>query len=383
MRCLLRFALLAAVLFVIAASPAIAQGPPPGGAPVYNPKSAAVQQPPTNTQASSQPPAWAQYQSNVPIFNPAYPNAPNYGGGGWGGGYSAYTGNNANGYLNGAANMTVANAQYNLTTQQARIVQQQADREMIATRRAASDERDYERDKWWKENDPDITRQKDIDRALRRALNDPPKLEIWSAIALNPILIDLQKAEAAGVRGPSVIIEPDMLPHIVLTDGTTYDGAGVLKDLTKFNWPLPLRRMSFNEQRAKVEELTRKAIQQGRTEGIVTPELYDELDTAVFVMQGQLESQVGDLTPTQYVQGARYIKELRGSLKVLTNDNVKKYLGNAWVAKGDNVFDLIHNMTFQGLKFAPCVPGDETYYTVLHQLLVTYETRLHQYSAPR
>ena len=99
--------------------------------------------PSEDTQAASQA-AINNNKANVPIFNPAYPNPSGGGAVGPYGGYYGGVTTPAQGYMNGAANVTVANAQYQLTTQQARIVQQQANREMLATRRAANDERDYE-----------------------------------------------------------------------------------------------------------------------------------------------------------------------------------------------------------------------------------------------
>jgi hypothetical protein len=360
---------------LFAFQPPPAPGPQPG---MYNPRSAAVQAPPQQTQGSSQA-AIASLQSTVPIFNPAYPN-PSNGGGGYypyGGGYTTPT----EGYLNGAANVTVANAQYQLTTQQARIVKEQANREMLATRRAAMDARDYETKKWFKENDPDTARIHAAERALRRAMNDPPSVEIWAGDSLNAIYADLRRAEQSGVRGPSVLIDPQILPHINLTTGTTtLQGVGMLKDLTKFDWPQIMRRSDFDDDRKGIEEMTRKAVGQVKTGGQVDVNLLDQLDSAMLGLQGKLESQVQELTPTQYVRANRYVKEIRDSLKIFQDPMVKDYFTNKYEAKGDTIAQLVQNMMGQGLRFAPAAPGDEPSYTILHTLMVTYETRLQQYA---
>jgi hypothetical protein len=323
--------------------------------------------------------AIAANQSTVPIFNPAYPNAP--GGGGYG--YGGWTNTTpAQGYLNGAANVTVANAQYQLTTQQARIVKEQANREMLATRQAANDQRDYETKKWFKENDPETIRQHQMERDLRRAMNDPPSVEIWSGDALNPIYRDIQHAEMANVRASPVPIEPWVLPHINLTTGTTtLQGVGVLKDLTKFDWPQILRREDYADDRKNIEEKMRQAVSQVKSGGQADVDLLDQLDGAMMGLQGKLESQVQDLTPTQYVRANRYVKEVRDSLKIFQDPMVKDYFNSKYEAKGDTVSQLVRNMMDQGLRFAPAATGDETAYTVLHRLMVTYDLRLQQYAA--
>ncbi len=42
------------------------------------------------------------------------------------------------------------------------------------------------------------------------------------------------------------------------------------------------------------------------------------------------------------------------------------------------VAELVQQMTRQGLRFAPAVSGDESYYTVLHRALVDYDNSVSQ-----
>jgi hypothetical protein len=349
---------------------------PPGG--IYNPGSSVVQPPPQQMQGSSRA-ATPSLQSTVPIFNPTYPNPSSVGGYGWGGGgWTTPT----QGYLNGAANVTVANAQYLLTEQQARIVKEQANREMIATRQAANDQLDYETKKWFKENDPETIRQHQMARDLRRAMNDPPSVEIWSGDALNAIRRDIEHAETAGVRASPVGIDQSILPHINLTTGTTtLQGVGMLKNLTKWDWPQILRRADYKEDRKEIEDMMRKAVTQVKSSGEPDVDLLDMLDGAMLRLQGKLDSQVNDLTPSQYVRANRYVKEVRDSLKVFNDPMVKDYFNNTYEAKGDTVAELVRNMMDKGLRFAPAATGDETSYTVLHRLMVTYDLRLQQYAS--
>jgi hypothetical protein len=286
----------------------------------------------------------------------------------------------AGGFMQGAADLTVANAQYQLTTQQARIVKEQANREAILTRRATLEQQQYEREGWLDRIDPEKAKQKDLERALRRSMNDPPLVEIWSGTALNAIFKDLKTAQSAGFRAPSVPLDPDMLAHVNLTTGVTTAGVGMLKNLTKFNWPLILRKGSYQEGRQKVEGLTRMAVDQVSS-GNIDADLLDKLNEAVDGMETQVVNGAKEMTPTQYIQGTRYLHELKDSLKVLQDPNVGNYFNGRYRAQGATVADLVQNMSSQGLQFAAAASGDEPYYTALHQALVTYETRLRQMGA--
>ncbi len=353
---------------------------PAGGPPLYNPWAAPVQQPSAKMQANAQATTPAP-QSTVPIFNPAYPNAPQVGWPGYGG-YPGY-GGGYGGYLNGAANMTVANAQYQLTTQQARVVREQANQDSLKTQRSINDEMRYEKDDWMKRHDPNTVRQENQEWELRRAVNDPPKAEIWSGQALNAILQDINKCRMAGLQAPPVPLDPFMLPLINLTDGTTRDGAGMLSNMTRFNWPMALREPAYQEARQQVEQLTRQAVSQAQTSAGVDVGVLDQLNQAMASMQGQLDNAAPDMTPDAYIGAARYLKDLKGSLKSLQDPNAANYFNGKWRAQGSTVDQLAQYMISQGLTFAPASPNGETAYTALHQAMVDYDYRLHQQGSPR
>jgi hypothetical protein len=367
----------AALLAAILSAPAFAQSSAPAdssGAPAYSPTSAAVRQPAATLQATAQP--TVPLQSSVPIFNPAYPPAASGGYGGWGWGGLGPGTNPYYGYLEGAADVTIANAQYQLTIQQARIVREQANREALLTRRATIEQQNWEREDWLKRYDPDAVRRRDQERDLRRSQNDPPASEIWSGAALNDLVRDIQKAESAGVRASAVPLDPDMLARLNLTSGTTYAGAGMLKDLTRFNWPMGLRKGAYQEARKKIEDLARMAVEQlmgGNLDGDVV----SKLDDAVNDLTSSIKDAPPDMTPTQYIQATRYLRELKESLKVLQDPNAANYFGK-WKAKGSSVGELVANMSAQGLTFGPATSGDEASYTALHRALVTYDYRLRQ-----
>jgi hypothetical protein len=278
--------------------------------------------------------------------------------------------------MQGAANLTVANAQYQLTTQQARIVREQANRENLATRKATLQEQQYESQQWQQQYDPNAMRQRDIEHALRSSMNDPPKAEIWSGDALNALLQNIQKAQASGVAVPPVPVPPDLLAHINVTTGTTYQGVGMLKNLTRFNWPQALRGGAYKMQREEIEQMCRTAVDQVKS-GNVDADLLDKLNEAVKNLGEQVDAAAAQITPTQLVQSMRYVRELKQSFKVLQDPNVADYFSK-YKAQGGTVDQLVQNMSGQGLKFAPAAPGDEPSYTALHTDMVAYVTRLQQ-----
>jgi hypothetical protein len=86
------------------------------------------------------------------------------------------------GYLQGAADITRANAQYYSTIQQAKLLRQDAIRSSIQTRRAFLEEAEYERSRM-----PDPLKLRELSAAneLNRARANPPLNDIWSARSLN------------------------------------------------------------------------------------------------------------------------------------------------------------------------------------------------------
>jgi hypothetical protein len=231
-----------------------------------------------------------------------------------------------------------------------------------------------------KRYDPNTVRRQDQERALQRSMNNPPETEIWSGVALNSLLKDIQNAMSNGASAPPVPLASTMLAHINLTDGTNYNGVGMLKNLTKFNWPLVLRKGDFAKDRQQIEEMARTAVDQVMGNNL-DADLLDKLNDGVATLKGDVESAAPNMTPTQYIQAKRYLDELKQSFKVLQDPNVSNYFNSKWKAQGNTVNELVQSMTGQGLKFAPAATGDEASYTALHSAMVTYIDRLRQFAA--
>ncbi len=355
---------LAVSLFAAAQPPA----QPPYEYNPYGPPPPRFRQPAQDTQGSAQAavPAGA-YTGPAMYPMPAGGGGYNPYGGGYGGGYGP--GSRVGGYLNGAANVTTANAEYQMINQQARLVREQANQSHLDTRRKTMEERQWE---LAQRPDPEEERQKDMYRNLQRARHNPPAVEIWSGDALNSLLTAVQGAQQRGIKGPLVPLAPDLLKHINVTTGVTRGSTGLLKAGGKLTWPFALRAPSFDGDRSNIDKLVREAVSQAPS-GEINYTTLSTLDKGLQQLQGDIDAQIADLTPDQYVQATRYVKELKGGLNVLKQPDVSKYFSPQWKAQGSNVAELVAHMTANGLKFAPAVSGDESYYTALYQNLAAYD----------
>jgi hypothetical protein len=335
------------------------------------------------------PPARAQFTGAGGVTAPSGIMGParNYGhpamvGGGLGLGLGLGLGggmmqNPYEGYLNGAANVTTANAEYQLTIQQAKQAQEQARQAALVTRRQTIEQRRYEQSLM---PDPEQIRQEQMMKSLQRSRNNPPLTDIWAGTALNDLLRAIQTARSAGVNGPDVPLSPDVVQHINLTTGSTYGGTGLLKNGGKLTWPFILRQSLFATERNQLNEQIQMAVKQAQA-GEVAVELLNDIGASLKQLEDTIDARVADITPTQYVQAMRYTRELKESYKVLQQSDVAKYFRPNWTAQGSSVGELVKQMTQQGLRFGPAVSGDETYYTSLHRSMVDYDLGISQLTA--
>jgi hypothetical protein len=355
--------LAAVIVTSLAGQPLLAQQPAPPPPPPFRPNSPAVPQPQALVNAQAATP-------NYQVINPT-PQNPNPYSSQWGN-YNPWGTNiqtPLNGYLTGAADVTNANAQYQLTIQQARLQQEVARQAASDTRMKIAQERRYMASL---EPTPEEVRQKSMMDELNRARNNPPAMDIWSGTALNALLMAIQKAQSAGIRGPAVPLQQDTLEHINLTTGVTNAGAGILRNLERFAWPAVLRTAAFKNPRDSIEKFAQQAVQQAAS-GPVDAETVKGLTDGVAAMELELKNRVADLTPTEYVQGMRYLRELKGSFRTLDDPNAAAYLKGKFRAQGNNVAELVAFMSANGLRFAPAVSGDEPAYTALHRAMTTYD----------
>jgi hypothetical protein len=272
------------------------------------------------------------------------------------------------------AAVTNANAQYQQTIQQARITQQQANQAAYDTRHRALQEWQYEQSLRPRQND--LLEQEQM-AALRNARGLASNTEIWSGQTGNTLVRNIQRMQGGGLRGPLVPLDEDLLRHVNLTTGTTTAGPGLFRDGGKLQWPLVLRKRQFADEKAKITELAPLCVKQAMTGEIADGTLVD-LTAAVDTLRLKVDAAINDLTPTEYVQASRYVKELKNTVQSMQDPNVVNQFNGKYAPQGGNVAQLVEQMTRQGLKFAPANPGDEPSYTALYQALLSYDMGLTQ-----
>jgi hypothetical protein len=313
-----------------------------------------------------------------------YGGSPGYGGvngfaaAGWGWdpwGWARLS-NPFTGYLEGAADLTMANANYEKIIQEARLVREQANRSHIDTRRKMLEEAEWERAEWLKRYDPEVVRQKDQAWELDRARHDPPLVDILSGRALNTLLTHVGKQLNRGERGQRVPLSEDILKGINLTGQDTRANAGLLKFDGRLQWPLSLEGSEFADSRDRINKLLAEAVNQAKNTQPVDPGKLVDLRKALRRLNDALLNNVSEMSPSQYIEAKRYLNQVDDAVKALEDPNVSNYFNQNWVPKGDNVGKLVEFMTSKGLRFAPAVPGDADSYRALYSALQAYEASL-------
>jgi hypothetical protein len=297
-----------------------------------------------------------------------------YGGSGYSGGYGGYGYMDPfYGYLKGAAEVTQANANYDKTLQEARLLREKSYRAALETRRSLQDEAAYERMEWLKRIDPEANRRKEVQQALDRARNDPPLTEILSARALNDLLEHASRQQGKGERGPNVPLSEETLKGINVTGGDGRSNPGLLKDDGKLDWPASLDGSEHAESRRRLGTLLADAVAVAKYNNPVEPGKLKDMHAELARLHETLQDDVGNLSPSQYIEAKRYLNLLNDAVKALEDPKVCNYFNQNWAAKGKNVAELIKYMSDRGLRFAPAVPGDADAYRALYQALVAFE----------
>jgi hypothetical protein len=296
---------------------------------------------------------------------------PGWGWGGWG---TQWMMNPYEGYLSGVASVTNANAQYQVTIQQARLLREEATRSAFQTRRAAIEQAEYERAHM---PDPEKIRQEQLARELDRARVSPPLTEVWSGKSLNTLLRNAITMQSQGARGPTVALNEDTLKSINPTSGDTRGNIGLLKDNGNLQWPSPLMGEIFKEAR---EDLTRRLKQavQTVTAGNKSPDQSTLADIQADLkrLNELVDASVSSLSLDQYTEARRYLRQLDNALTALRDRNVSNYFSDNWRLRGRTVAELVKFMADKGLWFAPATPGEEPAYLALYHAMAAFDAGL-------
>jgi len=355
-------ALLGAVVLGCLAMPLCAQQPAPDFRTWYNQKKAANPINPDTmspTQPSSPPPSFSSVPSAAPVV-PYNPYAVQYNG-------------PVGGYLSGGADVINAQGQFMINQQQAYLEQQKVKQSKLDTKRKAFDDWQYER-----ANTTSLEDEREFSRVqfLQRSLRNPPVTEIWSGAALNAILQDIQIRR---VQGPFVPLSPDTLSNINFTTGAvgSSGSVGLFKNGGKLDWPPALQVPPFVSPTQEISKQTKDIVAQASSGQLVSADIRG-LSKAVDRLDNQLRTQVASIEPNDYIAAKRYIRELAGGVKQLSDPNVLNYFNGKWQFRANNVAQLVNEMTTQGVKFAPAVSGQEPAYQSMHWSLATFDTPVSQ-----
>jgi len=274
------------------------------------------------------------------------------------------------GYLQGAAIITRANAEYYQTIQQAKSSRQQAIRSSLETRRARSEEAEWERAHM---PDPEKIRQKELERELSRARVSPPPTDIWSARSLNALLRHLIAQQGEGVRGPNVPLSEDIVKHINLSAGTTRGNVGLIRENGTLEWPESLMKGEFQEPRERLNALMKKAYKSVSSGSNPNDATLNDLQADYRFLQKSLDANVGRMSPDAFIEANRYLRDVKDTITALKDPNVANQFNGNWGPKVRSVAELIRFMRERGLLFAKASDKDRAAYVALHHALAAFD----------
>jgi len=299
-------------------------------------------------------------------------------GGGQGGGYGGFGYGftpNSLGYgygLLGIADYTRASGQYWKDIQQARMTQEKVRQEVMETAR-----RRIQFEAWYETMRPTAAKMRDAEMTaeLDRARRDPPDVEVQSGRALNTLLSSIQRFGKLD-RAASSGLSDEVLKHINLTAGTSSGNVGMLKDVSKIEWPEALLDQGYDEMRKRLTSNLRKAVDSVKDRERPTSAVRKDIDIDFAEMNKKISESADEMPVGQYIDAKRFMNQLASAIKALKDPKVDNYFNNTWTAKGKTVAELVENMTKDGLTFGPAAPGDEPAYKALYIGMRNFETAL-------
>jgi hypothetical protein len=298
---------------------------------------------------------------------------------GLGGGYGGY------GYVRsdwvGLAILTEANSNYHINIQKARVEQQLAERERYKSRlvweetKLAEIELKSKQATAAREYRENVRKQQRLE-TLNWSRESPPPHYIMSGLALNAIFeeIMLNKLDSSSV-GPKIDVDPEILLHLNVNDGTGYNGAGlgIVKANGGLVWPILMRGPEMAPARREMDGLVSKAVQMAKSDEL-DPSTYRELKKGVDNLQKFVDGQISTFTPEEYLITNRFVAGLEKEVKVfLRAADAKKIFNGAFQVKGDNMNDILEYMYRFGLKFGPAGEGDRQFYFQFYNRLLDYD----------
>jgi hypothetical protein len=272
--------------------------------------------------------------------------------------------------MRGAADLTSATGQYWQDIQSARITREQSRQAQIDTQRKQMElEMEYERNRPTAPKMVAAERAADLDWARR----NPFPTEIASGRTLNILYRSIMTVPDPTI-GPTIPLGSQVLRGINLTTGTARGSTGLLKDGGRLDWPLPLQESAYDDARNRLNQDMTKAASALESSGGMTRDLLKSLNTDLTTLSGILDSQVQELSPSDYIVSRRFLNQVKDTIKALSDPTLVRATRARLPASIRAVSDLVGYMRANGLEFAPAVAtGDEPAYTTLYYALRNYE----------
>src|SRR5262249_40177058 len=154
--------------------------------------------------------------------------------------------------------------------------------------------------------DPEKIRQQALQREIDRARVSPPLTDIWSGRSLNALLRHLIAQQGQGVRGPNVPLSEDNLKSINLTAGDTRGNVGLLKDNGNLQWLQPMQGEAYKDTREDLSRHMKQAFSAVQLSRNPDESTLNDLQADLKKLQETLDTNVGALSPDQYVEARRY-----------------------------------------------------------------------------
>src|SRR5207253_448418 len=144
--------------------------------------------------------------------------------------------------------------------------------------------------------------------------------------------------DKAGVKGPPIDLDEDVVRHLNFTKGQ--GNPGVLKNDGQLTWPLALRGDEFKTDRELLNSLAPEAVSQAISGRVDAGNLRD-MTSAVQRLSQKLADSIRDLTPAQYIEARRYLSNFEDALRVLGRPDAGDYFTIRKELKGKTVGDLV------------------------------------------
>jgi hypothetical protein len=282
------------------------------------------------------------------------------------------TGNQLGGFVSGVSDVINSQGNFMIQRAQANLMREQVNQAKLDTRRKTIEEWQYERAVTPSAEDIRLKNQMLL---YQRAQNDPPLTEILNGDALNTLLQHVQQAQSSGVRGPTVLLNQEMLKKINVTDGNSNGAIAMLQANGKLRWPLCLRGAAFAEYRQRIDQLVPQLVQQANSGG-VDPDTLGQVQQTIESIRKRLKKSLDTLSSSQSMEARGYLNQLAAALQTLQDPSATNYLSGKWSARGATVAELTENMTREGLRFAGHGQADEAAYRALYNALLAYDKGL-------